>query len=147
MAWRSQAQGDAVPRSLEDLAQPHIDSFDYFLGEGMEQVIEHMDGIEVSFNCICTFASQRLTCLYLCSLPYGSYRYSHTILYLSQIEHPNTGKIFRFWLENAIVRRPVKEEAASVAADQRLFPRECRETVRIERNFMFHLFEKVPELL
>ena len=47
MAWRSQASGDAVPLSLENLAQPHIDSFDYFLGEGMEHVIENLDGIEV----------------------------------------------------------------------------------------------------
>jgi hypothetical protein len=47
MAWRSQAQGENVPQSLENLAQPHVDSFDYFLGEGMEQVIESMDPVEV----------------------------------------------------------------------------------------------------
>jgi hypothetical protein len=47
MAWLSQASGDAVPQSLEGLAQPHIDSFDYFLGEGLERVIENMDGVEV----------------------------------------------------------------------------------------------------
>jgi len=43
----SQAQGEAVPRSLEDLAQPHVDSFDYFLDEGMEHLIEHLEGVEV----------------------------------------------------------------------------------------------------
>jgi len=47
MAWLSQASGDQVPQSLEGLAQPHIDSFDYFLGEGLDRVIENMDGIEV----------------------------------------------------------------------------------------------------
>jgi hypothetical protein len=47
MAWLSQASGDAVPQSLEGLAQPHIDSFDYFLGEGLDRVIENMDGVEV----------------------------------------------------------------------------------------------------
>ncbi|PSC76790.1 DNA-directed RNA polymerase I subunit 2 isoform X1 [Micractinium conductrix] len=32
---------------LEALAQPHVDSYDYFLGEGMQHVIESMDGIEI----------------------------------------------------------------------------------------------------
>jgi DNA-directed RNA polymerase I subunit RPA2 len=44
---RAQVQGDTVPPQLEALAQPHVDSFDYFLGEGMHHVIENMDGIEV----------------------------------------------------------------------------------------------------
>lgn len=52
MAWLSQASGDAVPQSLEGLAQPHIDSFDYFLGEGLDRVIENMDGVEVRTECI-----------------------------------------------------------------------------------------------
>ncbi len=29
------------------LLQPHIDSYDYFLGEGMQHVIENMEGIEI----------------------------------------------------------------------------------------------------
>lgn len=37
-----------VPQTLENLAQPHIDSFDYFLGDGLQHVIENMDDIEVS---------------------------------------------------------------------------------------------------
>lgn len=28
-------------------AQPHVDSFDYFLGDGMQHVVEDMDGIEI----------------------------------------------------------------------------------------------------
>lgn len=27
--------------------QPHVDSFDYFLGDGMQHVVEDMDGIEI----------------------------------------------------------------------------------------------------
>jgi hypothetical protein len=44
---RALVHGEVVPEILENLAQPHIDSFDFFLGEGLEQVIEHLDGIEV----------------------------------------------------------------------------------------------------
>jgi hypothetical protein len=57
MAWRSQALGPSVPRSLENLAQPHVDSFDYFLGEGLERVIEYLDGIEVSSRLPLRFVS------------------------------------------------------------------------------------------
>ena len=38
----------------------------------------------------------------------------------------------RFWFENPVVGRPIREESAAAAmtsADQRLFPRECREAV------------------
>ncbi len=35
------------------LLQPHVDSFDYFLGEGMHHVIENMDGIEVENTLTC----------------------------------------------------------------------------------------------
>lgn len=38
---------DAFPKTLESLAQPHVDSFDYFLGEGMDQVIRNLEPIEV----------------------------------------------------------------------------------------------------
>lgn len=57
MAWRSQALGPSVPRSLENLAQPHVDSFDYFVGEGLERVIEFLDGIEVSSHLPHSFIS------------------------------------------------------------------------------------------
>ena len=36
-----------VPRSLEDLAQPHIESFDYFIGEGLKNLVENMRPVEV----------------------------------------------------------------------------------------------------
>lgn len=36
-----------VPRSLEDLAQPHIESFDYFIQDGMRNLVENMRPVEV----------------------------------------------------------------------------------------------------
>lgn len=36
-----------VLRRLENLAQPHVESFDYFLGDGMEKVLECLEGVEV----------------------------------------------------------------------------------------------------
>lgn len=44
---RAEAKGDTVPQRYEDLVQPHIDSFDYFLGPGMEHVVEELEGITV----------------------------------------------------------------------------------------------------
>ena len=40
-------QGDKVPEEYEALVQPHVDSFDYFLGEGMELVVDSMEQMEV----------------------------------------------------------------------------------------------------
>lgn len=77
-----------VPAELQALAQPHIDSFDFFLGQGLENVMDNLPNRDV--------------------------------------EHPLTKQRYTFWLENAVIGRPVKEDAAS-GADQRLFPRECRE--------------------
>ena len=48
----TQVYGDSIPLQLADLAQPHVDSFDYFLGEGMAQVVENLEGIEVGVDCI-----------------------------------------------------------------------------------------------
>lgn len=97
------AQGDKVPQYLEDLAQPHVDSFDYFLGEGLAHVVAALEGVEVA--------------------------------------HPSTGLVHRFWFENAAIGRPVKDDAgsAAAAADQRLFPRECREAVSLSRRIAGHL--------
>lgn len=36
-----------VTRSLEDLAQPHIESFDYFIQDGMRNLVENMRPVEV----------------------------------------------------------------------------------------------------
>jgi len=36
-----------VLQRLEKLAQPHVESFDYFLGDGMDKVLECLEGVEV----------------------------------------------------------------------------------------------------
>ena len=38
----------AVPLALEKLVAPHIESFDYFLGDGMQQVVRGLEPVEVS---------------------------------------------------------------------------------------------------
>ena len=53
----------------------------------------------------------------------------HIFITTLQIDHPGTKETFRFWVENAVVGRPTKDDAASASIDQRLFPRECREAV------------------
>jgi hypothetical protein len=50
---RAMAQGDAVPPQLEGLAQPHVDSFDFFLNEGMQQVVENIEAMEASWESLC----------------------------------------------------------------------------------------------
>jgi hypothetical protein len=39
--------GNIVPRALEDLAQPHVESFDYFIGDGLGHLVENMRPVEV----------------------------------------------------------------------------------------------------
>jgi len=40
-------RSEAIPRTLEDLAQPHIESFDYFLGDGMKSLVEDLHPVQV----------------------------------------------------------------------------------------------------
>jgi hypothetical protein len=44
---RGQAQAEHVPETLQQLVAPHIDSFNYFVGEGMAQVVQHLPAAEV----------------------------------------------------------------------------------------------------
>ena len=37
----------AVPAALEELVRPHIDSFDYFISEGLERVLQELHPVEV----------------------------------------------------------------------------------------------------
>lgn len=37
----------AVPAALEELVRPHIDSFDYFISEGLERVLQELQPVEV----------------------------------------------------------------------------------------------------
>jgi hypothetical protein len=36
-----------VPKELVDLVAPHLQSFDYFIGDGLEEVVQGLDPIEV----------------------------------------------------------------------------------------------------
>jgi hypothetical protein len=40
-------QGNEVPIEYEDLVAPHVESFDYFLGDGMQSMVVLMPPMEV----------------------------------------------------------------------------------------------------
>ena len=42
-----QARAEHVPETLQQLVAPHIDSFNYFVGEGLAQVVQHLPAAEV----------------------------------------------------------------------------------------------------
>jgi hypothetical protein len=44
---RGQAQAEHVPEALQQLVAPHVDSFNYFVGEGLAQVVQHLPAAEV----------------------------------------------------------------------------------------------------
>ena len=50
---RGMASGHAVPQEYEHLVQPHVDSFDFFLEEGLQLVVENLEPIEVSNSIRC----------------------------------------------------------------------------------------------
>lgn len=43
------SQGTQVPETLQQLVAPHIESFDYFLGEGLQEVVRRLPPVEVHF--------------------------------------------------------------------------------------------------
>lgn len=45
----AQATGTHVPAEFTDLVKPHVQSFDYFVNEGLHKVAELLDPLEVSF--------------------------------------------------------------------------------------------------
>jgi hypothetical protein len=42
-----QAGAEHVLETLQQLVAPHIDSFNYFVGEGLAQVVQHLPAAEV----------------------------------------------------------------------------------------------------
>ncbi|CAD7698877.1 unnamed protein product, partial [Ostreobium quekettii] len=85
----AQVLDDEVPAAYRRLVQPHVESFNYFLREGLSSVVEGVRPVE--------------------------------------IRHPVTQKIHSFWFGNPIIGQPIKTEA-TVGKEQRLFPRECRQS-------------------
>jgi hypothetical protein len=42
------AAGEAVPSALADLVRPHIDSYDWFVTDGIRAVVDFLEPVEVS---------------------------------------------------------------------------------------------------
>lgn len=36
-----------VPKIYEELVEPHVASFDYFLSDGIQKVVQHVESVEV----------------------------------------------------------------------------------------------------
>lgn len=43
-------RGDEVPAEYVALVQPHVDSFDYFLQDGMQLAVDSMEPLEVRYE-------------------------------------------------------------------------------------------------
>jgi hypothetical protein len=44
------AAGEAVPSALADLVRPHIDSYDWFVTDGIRAVVDFLEPVEVSLT-------------------------------------------------------------------------------------------------
>lgn len=44
--FRGLAPSNAVPPEYEALVQPHIESYDHFIDQGMQEIVEQLDPIE-----------------------------------------------------------------------------------------------------
>ena len=129
----STSVGEA-PESLDELVRPHVDSFDHFLGEALQTIVDLLEPVEVLHSLSCTTGCNELVrAATSCTRISGSValqRLNFTSTSSLQIEHPGTARRHRVWFENPRVARPVKDDAAGLA-DKRLFPRDCREGVRV----------------
>lgn len=45
---KGQATGDRTPERFQELVRPHLESYDYFITEGMHLVLERLEPLEVS---------------------------------------------------------------------------------------------------
>ena len=48
-----------MPAALQELVRPHIDSFDYFLSEGLERVVQELHPVEVNSQETCYDLQQK----------------------------------------------------------------------------------------
>ncbi len=44
---KGQVAGAQVPETLQRLVAPHIESFDYFIGDGLQEVVRRLPPVEV----------------------------------------------------------------------------------------------------
>ena len=59
------AASEAVPPEFVDLVKPHVQSFDYFLGDGLARVVELLDPIEVTLQHCDVHLSVKALCIVL----------------------------------------------------------------------------------
>lgn len=133
---KGQVSGDRVPPEFEALVQPHIESYDYFINEGMQLIVEQLEPVEVIFS------------IYLVPDTYGHHFRAHCakhdkkhpilasrhrdLVCVLQIVHPVTKNVLRIWYEDPNLSRPIHSDVdPSSPMVKRLLPRECREAVRI----------------
>ena len=57
-----QARGPQVPEEFEALVAPHVDSFDYFLGEGLQLMVASLKPVEVRFLLQCVRCAPGCLC-------------------------------------------------------------------------------------
>ncbi len=113
------AAGEAVPPEFVDLVKPHVQSFDYFLGDGLTRVVELLEPVEVWLAATLLCASD--------SAVIRSYVAIGSSLDRVQIVHPVTRQTHRIWFESPAVGRPLRDDGGG--RHERLFPRDCREAV------------------
>lgn len=112
------AAGEAVPPEFVDLVKPHVQSFDYFLGDGLNRVVELLEPIEVHCSGVTNTPRKFFNVLS-----------DDEILSTSamQIVHTVTKQVHRVWFESPAIGRPLRDDSAG--RQERLFPRDCRESV------------------
>lgn len=149
---RGLAKGDEVPSINEDLVEPHVESMNYFLSEGMQLVVADMKPLEVCDAGEAERESTRAHTHAAYSLVAPPPLLSHSLItppsvcvfhlsgslildpvcasFTTQIQHPGTKRTYRFWFSDPHVASPTKDDAVA-GTDNRLYPSECRESVSV----------------
>lgn len=119
------AAGEAVPPEFVDLVKPHVQSFDYFLGDGLNRVVELLEPIEVLGSGVTT-----VLLMLFCEFSDEETLSSSAM----QIVHTVTKQVHRVWFESPAIGRPLRDDSAG--RQERLFPRDCRESVLPKQSLM-----------
>lgn len=65
---RGEVQGDEVPERYRELVRPHVDSFDYFIGEGLKKVTAALEPLRVRLLAHVLTLAALFACSLLCYL-------------------------------------------------------------------------------
>lgn len=142
--------GEKVPGRYEELVAPHIESFNYFVGPGLKEVVQNLDPVTVSLHSLKFCCLNRIEVLkslerqvffgFSCKPPalrilcVGSNPLEFPFLSLlasifppspRQLINPNTQDIMVMWVEDAEVHKPRRDFACK--SEFKLYPRDCRE--------------------